>query len=317
VRLVETDQDLNGFDEVVDAQTSAVSVTPLSATKSNFDVLPNLDIKANLKDDVVARFAISKTATRPDFSALNPAVSLQNPGATLLGTGSGGNSKLNEITSTNYDAALEWYFARTGALTGAIFYRDIDGYIQYYSANEMIGTQNYLVTRPFNTGTGHLDGVEIGYTQFYDFVPDWLKGIGAQANFTFSEGYTHSPPLDPSKPDVFGPLAPIVGLSKYSLNAIGLYERGPISARIAYNWRSRDVDSYNNGGSQPQTVIVAPRDQLDMSFGYKISPKITATFDWVNATNSIYHDAFGGSSLYPRDTRRYDETMELGFRWRL
>src|SRR5262249_41353465 len=157
---------------------------PIAASNSKFDVLPNLDLKAFLQDGLIARLAISKTATRPDFAALNPAVSLQNPGATLLGTGGGGNPKLNEVTSVNYDAALEWYFARTGSLTATFFYRDINGYIQSYAAEENIGGQNYLVTRPFNTGDGHLDGFEIGYTQFYDdFVPAWLKGIGAQANF--------------------------------------------------------------------------------------------------------------------------------------
>jgi TonB-dependent receptor len=327
IRFVETDQALHGFDSIPDptaTDPNNYKVTPDNSTKSNFDVLPNLDLKAFLRDDLIARFAFSKTATRPDFSALNPAVSLQNPGATLQGTGSGGRSTLTEETSVNYDLALEWYFARTGSLTATVFYRDMNGYIQYYGDTEYYTfgyptpiQHQFNVTRPYNTGPGHLDGFEIGYTQFYDFVPSWLKGIGAQANFTFSEGVAHGPAPDPSKPTVFGPLEPIVGLSKYSLNVIGLYERGPFSGRIAYNWRSKDVDSYNPGGAQSQTVVVSPRDFLDMSFGYKLSPKMTLTFDWVNAMNSVYHDSFGNSSIYPRDTRRYDETMELGFRWSL
>ena len=55
-----------------------------------------------------------------------------------------------------------------------------------------------------------------------------------------------------------------------------------------------------------------------MSFGYKVSEKLTVTLDWVNANNSIYHDAFGGDDTnFPRDTRRYDETVELGLRWHM
>lgn len=322
VRFVQTKESLNGFNEVV-VTGQPTQITPLNTKTSDTDVLPTVNFKAYLADNVIARLGYSKTATRPDFSALNPAVSLSAPGPTLPGSGSGGNPSLKEIKSDNIDIALEWYFAHTGSLTATVFDRQIDGYIQYYGANEIFGTQTYLVTRPFNTGKGKLDGMEVGYTQFYDNVPDWLKGIGLQANVTFSEGVTHSPPPDPvNHPTVFGPDAPIVGLSKWSYNLIGLYERGPWSARIAYNWRSKDTDSYNNfptaGSQQPSNVTVLPRSQLDMSFGYKVNDKITATLDWVNANDSIYHDAFGGNeTVFPRDTRRYDETVELGLRWRM
>ena len=55
-----------------------------------------------------------------------------------------------------------------------------------------------------------------------------------------------------------------------------------------------------------------------MFFGYKFNDKLTATLDWVNANDSIYHDAFGGDTTnFPRDTRRYDETIELGLRWKM
>ena len=322
VRFVNTKESLNGFNEVV-VTGAATQITPLNSQRSDNDILPSLNLKGELTDNVILRFGYSKTATRPDFSALNPAVSLSAPGPTLPGAGSGGNAALKEIKSDNYDLALEWYFAHTGSITATVFDRQIDGYIQYYGTNEVFGSQTYLVTRPYNTGSGKLDGAEIGYTQFYDFLPGWLKGIGLQANATFSEGVTHSPPPDPiNHPDVFGADAPIVGLSKWSYNLIGLYERGPWSARIAYNWRSKSTDSYNNfptaGSEQPSIVVVAPLGQLDMSFGYKVNDKLTVTLDWVNANDSVYHDSFGGNStVFPRDTRRYDETVELGLRWHM
>ena len=322
VRFVNTKESLNGFNEVV-VTGAATQITPLNSQRNDNDVLPSLNLKAELTDNVILRFGYSKTATRPDFSALNPAVSLSAPGPTLPGSGSGGNAALKEVKSDNYDLALEWYFAHTGSITATVFDRQIDGYIQNYGTNEVFGTQTYLVTRPYNTGSGKLDGAEIGYTQFYDFLPGWLKGLGLQANATFSEGVTHSPPPDPiNAPNVFGPDAPIVGLSKYSYNIIGLYERGPWSARVAYNWRSRSTDSYNNfptaGSEQPSIVVVSPLGQLDMSFGYKVSDKLTLTLDWVNANNSIYHDSFGGNDyVFPRDTRRYDQTVELGLRWHM
>ena len=31
---------------------------------------------------------------------------------------------------------------------------------------------------------------------------------------------------------------PLAGVSKHTINAVGFYEKGPLSARLAYNWRS-------------------------------------------------------------------------------
>ena len=324
LRFVQTDQTLRGFNVVTTTDAAGVAsttTTPLAATTSTFDVLPSLNVRARLPAGLQARFAYNRTITRPDFAALNPAVSLTSPGATLLGSGTGGNPNLQEVKSDNLDWALEWYFARTGSLTATAFLREIDGYIQSYAANETIGGRVYAVTRPNNTGSGELKGVEIGYTQFYDFafMPDWTRGFGLQLNFTYIDGTTQSPGATPG---TFGPDQQLVGVSRYSLNAIGLYERGPYSARVAYNWRSRYTDSYNNAAiaiaaGEPASVVVSPIEQLDMTFGYKLSPKATLTFDWVNALDSIYQDSFGNSPYFPRDTRRFDTTYELGFRWSL
>jgi iron complex outermembrane receptor protein len=327
VRLVDTTENLNGFNVVNNTAlpgctatlpTTCETATPLAINKTNFDVLPSLSLKYNVADDLIARFAVSRSATRPNFADLKPAISITSAGATLLGTGSGGNPNLQEVTSNNFDAALEWYFARTGSLTGTVFYRDIDGYVQYYGVNQTIGGQTYNVTQPFNTGAGRLEGLELAYTQFYDFLPSWLRGLGSQVNFTYIDGVTHQPAAVETAANTFGRLGAITGVSTYSLNAIGLYDLGPFFGRVAYNWRSKYVDSYNDGGAiGPNNVVVAPLSFLDMSFGYRATPKLTFTFDWVNALGTVYHDAFGGSPDFPRDTRRYDETMELGFRWRL
>ena len=41
------------------------------------------------------------------------------------------------------------------------------------------------------------------------------------------------------------------------------------------------------------------------------------TFDATNLLNSYYQDYFGTQGIYPRDTRRFDQTFALGFRFRL
>ena len=55
------------------------------------------------------RFAASKTATHPQFSQLDPGLSLSASTATLLGSGTAGNPNLSPERSTNADLSLEYH----------------------------------------------------------------------------------------------------------------------------------------------------------------------------------------------------------------
>jgi outer membrane receptor protein involved in Fe transport len=100
---------------------------------------------------------------------------------------------------------------------------------------------------------------------------------------------------------------------------VGIYELNGFSARLAYNWRSSFVDSYNNGGGnfEPPTVRVKPMGELDFSGYYTVSENLTVTLDAANLLNYKYQDYFGNSYVFPRDTRQYDRTVILGVRFRL
>jgi iron complex outermembrane receptor protein len=86
--------------------TSASGYVPVSVDNNYGKFLPSLNFKYEVSDDVVARFASSKTMTRADYSDLAGYISLTD----LTHTGSGGNPNLKPIISTNYDLSLEWYF---------------------------------------------------------------------------------------------------------------------------------------------------------------------------------------------------------------
>ena len=76
----------------------------------------------NLEDGMTPfeQRAASRTMSRADYSALSPAVTLNN----LDLTGTGGNADLKPIRSTNGDGALEWYFAAQSILSVGVFYMD-------------------------------------------------------------------------------------------------------------------------------------------------------------------------------------------------
>lgn len=287
-------------------------------SKQNYvDVLPSINIRFGLADNLKLRLAAGKTITRPNFADLNPLVTYVPSGSTgnqgYAGTGGGGNPDLAPIKSDAYDATLEYYISSNTSLTAAAFYRKFDGYIQTYAAPEQYQGQTWLVSRPRGV-KGTLKGVELAYQQFFDFLPGALSGLGAQINGTYIEGKNDDP--------INGGSQRLVNVSKYSYNLVAIYEKYGISARLAYNWRSSFVDTYNAGGIQANSVVADPTGQLDFSASYDLTPAFTVTFDATNITDRTYQDRFKGlnaSGVYsstPRDTRTYDRTFEVGARFK-
>ncbi len=308
VRFTDAHDGLGGYQQQnVGGSTTGPFVLTTVQT-SRWDVLPVINGRLKLEDNLLLRASVTKTVTRPDYADLNPAVSLTSPGPTIQGSGSGGNPNLDPIRSTNYDMSLEYYPSKSTQVTLSGFYRTIDGYIQSYADEEIIGGNSYSITRPQSTHDGTLQGFEAGYQQFFDFLPDVLKGIGVQANYTYIDGQTQDPILLVK--------VPLAQVSKNNYNIVLLYERGPVSARLAYNWRDKFIDSFNQPGIQPTTVWVQPNDRLDFSLDVAITKNFTLTFDATNILGHYYHDDFGDLPMFTRDTRNYDRTVGVGLRYR-
>jgi len=301
VRVVQTKAVLNGFGRV-----DGNLPTPVSNSVDSTDVLPNLTMRAKVLPDVQARFNAGKSVQRPNFDAFNPGVSYNVPSTTVMAVGTGGNPNLKPIEGNNFDLAMEWYFAPTGSLTATVYHHKFKNYIINGASKETYNGIVYDVNRPRNMATGKLEGVELGYQQFYDKLPGVLSGLGMQANITYSRG-------DLSEND--GTAIPFLGMSKLSYNIVGLYERGPWSGRLAYSWRDKFTDASNYRGLGFD-LMVDPIKTLDGSVSYKISDNMSMTLDVENMLDRKYHD-YHGIASNPRDIRRYDRVVGLSLRWKM
>lgn len=320
VRLVRTETELNAI-QVTNFPGNPPPpplVEPIRGQSDDWNVLPSFTLKARPTDNLILRVVAGETILRPQFAQLDPATSLTQLGITggTFGSGSGGNANLQAVKSKNLDGSIEYYFSNSGSVSLAGFYKKLNGYIQTYATPEIFPGSNgvpqtFLVARPRNTGDGTLKGLEAAYTQFFDFLPGALSGFGLQANVTLSEGSVEAPPVTGQ------PITeqPITGVSKYSYNIIGMYEKYGLSVRLAYNWRSKWTDSYSTalpGGR----IVVDPLAFLDFSASYNLTDNLTVTVDATNLLNETYHDSFGTSGYTPRDTRQYDRTFGAGIRFR-
>ena len=304
VRVVRTSQTLRGNSK--DASTNLI--TPVMVDTSRTDALPTLSLRAELTPKLVSRLVWGKTIERPDFASYNPGQTNSPPGGgVVFGTLAGGNPNLKPTQSDNTDVALEWYFAKTGSLTGTVFQHKFKNRVMTQTTQTTINGVPYNVTQPINVTKADLHGYELSYRQFYDFLPGWLGGFGMEANFTFMSGKQ-------SNPD--GSNGPFLGQSKNAFNLVGMYERNGIYARLAYSWRDKFLAESPYRATQHE-LWVAPLKTLDLSLGYEINKNTTVSLDVTNLLNQAYHDYFDKDPSLVRDVRYYDRTVAVGLRWKL
>lgn len=281
-------------------QTFATGVTtPQTAVNKYSYWLPSLNLKFGLTRDLILRFAASKDFARPALSDIRNflTIGLDSNG---LPQSTAGNPFLRPITSDNADATLEWYFggSRVGSLTFDAFYKGIHNYIfQSTTARDITSngvTESVFVRGPANfTGTGKVKGFEVSYTQTYDFLPGLLSGFGLSANYAYtkSKGVPNSF-LNGGSPTSTAPIGapgnlPLAQLSKHTVNIEPFYEKGPISIRLAYNWRSKFLLTESDVIFPYFPIFQKAYGTLDASAFYAITPWMKVGVQAQNLTNSV------------------------------
>ena len=295
------------------------------SSSSYTDVLPSLNMRVRFDHGLQWRFAASKAIARPEFRLMQNWITL---GANAAGcaqaredglrtelcsfddlaySGSGGNPDLKPMRANQFDTALEWYFGPGNSAYITLFAKDVKDYFATSVATEVIDGRNYVMSRTRNLDEGKIRGFELGYSQFFDFLP----GLGVQANYTFvdSSGGTNADVSIPDGTPAEVPVdLPLEGLSRRSYNVMGIYERGLVSMRLAYNWRSRYLlTSSDVMPAMRQPVWNDDYGQLDGSIFFNINSNIQLGLQANNLTNSTTKLLMG-----PRGYRRdgfIDETL--------
>jgi iron complex outermembrane recepter protein len=279
LRLVQTKEHVLKFLNVGAATPDGVitgsafgNYVPTTTDHSYNDLLPSLNLRFDVTKDLIGRFSVSRTMTRPDYSALAGALSLSPPvNEGDVGGGSGSNPDLKPIRSTNVDASLEWYFAPRSLVSAGVFYMNLNNYVSLgQSAHEYLTFDQahpngymapYLLTVPVNS-KGKVSGFELAYEQ------PLFGNFGVAANYTYTD----------AKDDAGGP---IVGASRDTYNLSGWFENDSFNARLGYNFRSH----FYSGLDRSTAFNQADTDSLSASLGYTISKNLSLSFDARNLNN--------------------------------
>ncbi|OEZ90763.1 TonB-dependent receptor [Duganella phyllosphaerae] len=346
LRMVKTDSHANGYTLFSSSATPGPGIPVIVpyARAENFDNsyrnwLPSLNLRLKATDTLQFRFAFASALSRPDPSQLQAYTkltqSVDNNSQVVSYTGEAeGNPNLRPITAKQVDLTAEWYFSPVGSITLAVFNKRLkDVIVKQTTINRLPDTagvmHDFTTTSPVNGAKGRARGFELAYQQYFDKLPGAWSGLGIQGNFTFVDSErtlyngvysqyctatTGAANLNlnlngcDTNGTTFGNL-PLENLSRQSYNLALMYDKGPWSARMAYNWRSKSLQAVNVSGTNgtdgtdtnPASPTVGQHNvawglptwaddygQADASLSYKINDRMQIGIEAQNLTDSKY-----------------------------
>lgn len=252
-------------------------------TENNYNnTLPSVELVYNIRKNFLARFAWSKTMTRPNPNSMLPGVSFSDISAQV---GTVGNPALDPYISKNIDLGLEYYTGKEGYVALAVFQKKITGFTQnvnvtypftylgqfginYATLNPSQQTAidlrggpdvaTVVLTQQQNaTGLLTVRGEEADWTQPFDFLLHRfnLDGFGVSANYThISQTGTGAAP------------AVATGVPPDTYNLTFYYEHGPYSFRMSENYNAANISTGNNqNGIQQASLYYSSYREWDLS----------------------------------------------------
>jgi TonB-dependent receptor len=266
MRYVATEVDADG------TQNNDAGNTPVHIVEKYDDFLPSAALRLELSDDLLLRFGAARVMARPDTKYLSPAITLSYSAM----TGTAGNPHLQPFRVNQLDMSVEYYGGGGQVISLAGFYKDLESFIVTRQLPETIEGDVFRVTRQYNGSGGRIDGVEFMVQQPFSFLPEPFDGFGANATFSYIDSST--PFIDARTRSRL----PIESLSKYNINLVGYYEKGPFGVRFGYNWRSKYMDKIGSGGDG---VFYDGDESLSFSAKWDFTDQLQLYVQGANLTN--------------------------------
>jgi TonB-dependent receptor len=271
--------------------------------------LPSAILAADLTDRLVLRLAGYKSYAAPLIRQNTPVSIIGTPSLDAAGNTSVsltyGNPNIHPYTSFSKDVSLEWYNRRGSVISFAYYQKTIKGFIAPIVDKSLIcpadATQYGLGTLTWDSATGtcqsslaapgtkfyvnatgnmnydqpiHVRGYEFNVQQNFDWLPKPFNNLGTVFNYTHTKAAGR----------INGTTVTLNNVSPESLNWVMYYETRKWGVRATYSWRAAYAPSTFY---QPvNNIMVAARDQWDVSATYNLTPRISVQVSGFNLTNN-------------------------------
>tara|TARA_R110002167_G_scaffold91458_1_gene246035 strand:+ start:86033 stop:89167 length:3135 start_codon:yes stop_codon:yes gene_type:complete len=290
-------------------QPSAISLPggEFVVREKNYDeLLPSMNLRYNLDDDHIVRFAAAKVMSRPNkgdlqvgatYNYINESVNTDDP-------------NLEPFRATNFDLSYSWYFAEESLFSAALFYKKLESLVKtvqvpnvpFKLTNQVTGevtTINLIQSGATNSDeSAILKGLELIYQQPFTFLPGILSNTGMQFNYTY---------IDNSVPES------LVASSENSFNVTVYYSDKQWDARLAYSYR--DAYLQNESSGVLPALFVKEQQYLVGSVNYQYSEYLGFNLAVTNITDEGWGTEYthGHMDRYSDYGRRFTGGITLKF----
>jgi iron complex outermembrane recepter protein len=311
-----------------------VTVVPADDKASYTDILPSASLSVELADGLYFKVGASQTMIRARLDQLRVnqevGIDITRLGSTVPGqsvfSSSGGNTQLRPYKSTNVDLSVERYFAGSGYVSLAGFYKKLDDYVDpnnnfifdFAAAisslspaeRAAVGTTLGAFRAPANTGYGYLAGLEGTLSLPFKNLSEALDGFGFFGSLSY---------VDSSVKLGSNPTNPITvpGLSKYVGTAEGYFERNGFQARVSYRYRGAFLAEVAGLSANPEFRTSKSESIVDAQIGYEFqegSPLagLSIMLQGKNLTDRPFVTFESDDPRLVRDYQRYGRDFYLG-----
>ncbi len=264
---------------------------PLTQDGSYDKLLPSLNLGFWVHESVLLRVGLAQVMARPSLNQLAP-TRTDNTLDRTYAVFYDGNADLQPVEADQADVSVEWYFDDKSLLSGAVFWKDISGFITYeLEENVDIGVVGniggagpapvlYDVSRPINGDKAEVLGVELGLQHFF------ANGFGLRANYTYTDTKAYIDGVH---------VGQLEGVSESAYSVALLFENERWDAQLAadYSGEYTEVTDAVAGLSQKAEPIT----WMTASVAYKINDTLTVSIEGRNLLDEYYLAHLGRNDI--------------------
>ena len=288
LRIENTRLNTSGVNYTMDENENE-SLKPTGEFKNDYtNLLPSLLLKYKYSDDGSLRASITKTISRPKYSALiaNKTFNIADEEATI------GDPSTKPARALNIDLSADHYFKSVGLVSLGLFYKDIKNVNVEWASNKYLGSdlglsgdnadKQFAVTQNINAYDARVYGVEVAYQRDFGFITPALKCLGFYGNYTYTHSTTRN--FNERLGIEDGDEVKVAGSPEHTANASLFFEKCGLSLRLSYNFASSFIDQMSTSRALDRYYDNVNYLDLNASYTWGKKQKFTV---YANANNLL------------------------------
>lgn len=268
--------------------------------------LPGLHARYQLDTNTQVRAAWTKSVVRPTFGQLAPGFVIDDDEATF------GNPDLKPLESSNLDLGIEHFMGRAGTVSAFVFYKDIKNFV--YNT-DLAGTgawTGFSEAHSYANGdSAKLYGLELAYSQKFDWLPAPWNGLLLGANTTFSRSDAEIEGFDQASGTQRKRSIDLPNQSDTVGNLMLGWENDKLSLRLSANYKSAYLFELASISDRDHDLHVDAQTFVDFSARYSLTKNLQVSLEAQNLTDESYF-VYTGHRSYNGQYEEYGPTYKLG-----